>query len=689
MTAELSTLLRRGLAAHEGNRPDEAEKIYRRVLSLSPDNAEAEHLLATLLTRTGRHDEALELFESCLTRMGANPAARCNYAIALETSGQIERAIEEFRLAISYHGDFPTALYHLARLEKSRGNYGQTVDLLGRLLNLHQGHFDAFLLFGEALHALGQHEAALKSFDSAAETAGLDYEKINRTGEILLRLLYLQQAQILFQRALSIRPTHVASLINLAISLIHQGQLGKAMALLRTAKGLAPENPEIDGHLADIDIRAGDAAQGAAKLSELVEKYPARADFHARLLAALLYLPQFDGPEYLKQAKQWARSHLPPQTVTPKFANRRTNDRRLRIGWISTDFHDHPMSKRLMGLARHQNRNETELFLYAAVARPDDVTRQWQAIADGWREVYGQSPQQIAERIRKDRVDILVDLSGYAKNQPLEVFALRAAPVQATLYRASTGIAQMDYFFCHPEGLPSGVAENRICSETILRLPTTTIAYSPPADSAAVSPLPALLNAHVTFGYSGTLPRISDPVLHCWARIMNKVAGSKMIIHGDGLEDAYARKTFLDRARQAGLHPDRLELQGAIRNCDQAASVFTRIDIGLDPFPANNLETACDMLWHGVPFITLAGQTPPARAGLSLLCDVGLDALAAETQKGYVEKAVLMSKDIEALSTIRRTLRDRMLAAPLCNHRKIAAGFEDAYREMWKTWCAL
>ncbi len=173
MSADLKTLLRRGLSAHEGNRPDEAEKIYRRALSLSPGNPEVEHLLATLLTSLDRHREALELFDSCLPRLGANPAVRCNFAIALERAGQIEKAIDEFRQAISYHGDFPTALYHLARLEMPRGHIGQTVDLLGRLLGLKPDHFDGLLLFGEALHALGQEEAALTSLDRAAEAAGI------------------------------------------------------------------------------------------------------------------------------------------------------------------------------------------------------------------------------------------------------------------------------------------------------------------------------------------------------------------------------------------------------------------------------------------------------------------------------------------------------------------------------------
>lgn len=687
MTAELSTLLRRGLAAHEGNRLQEAEKIYRRVLDIAPNNREAEHLLATLLTRQGHHREALELFENCVSHMGANPAARCNYAIALEANGNIEHAIDEFRLALSYHGDFPTALFHLARLEKARGNYGQTIDLLGRMLNLHSGNFDAFLLFGEALNALGQYEAALMAFENAAEAAKLDADKINQVGAVLLRLGHLDAAQNLFSRALSIHADHVPSMVNMAASLIAAGKYQQANNVLEAARTHAPDMADIEGLFADILIRGGDTAHGVARLAALVEKNPARADFHARLLSALLYLPQFDGPEYLKQARQWARSHLPPQTSPPKFANTRSTDRRLRIGWISPDFRDHPLYARLMGLARNHDRNTVELFLYSAVTRHDDITRQWQIVADSWRDVAGQDAQRIAERIRKDKIDILVDLSGFTRDHPIEVFAHRPAPVQVTFYHASTGIGQIDHMFGHVDMTAAGAAENRICSETLHRLPHAAFAYTPPENSQATGPLPALLNGYLTFGFVGTLPRIGDTVLNSWARIMNKAANSRLIIQADGLHDAFVRQNFLDRARQAGIHIDRVTCQGITPDKIRNTAIYDQIDIGLDPFPANNITAGCDMLWHGVPFVTLAGTMPSARCGLGVLSDVGLDALAAETRNGYVQKAVLLGRDVDALSMIRRTLRDRVLKASMMNHRLIAADFEEAYRDIWRTWC--
>ncbi|WP_417815347.1 tetratricopeptide repeat protein [Thalassospira alkalitolerans] len=687
MSADLKTLLRRGLSAHEGNRPDEAEKIYRRALSLSPNNAEAEHLLATLLTGLDRHREALELFDNCLPRLGANPAVRCNFAIALERAGEIDKAIDEFRQAISYHGDFPTALYHLARLEMPRGHIGQTVDLLGRLLGLKPDHYEGLLLFGEALLSLGQEEAALTSLDRAADVAGITPDMICKVGQVLLRLGYPGMAQNLYQRALSIDPRHITALCGLGHALASQGDYAKAIAIQKTAHRLASDTVDIDLEIADIELRCGDIATAVAELSAVVEKHPTRADAHAALLAAIAKLPEMGGAEYLKQARQWARGHM-PTAPEPKFTNSKQFDKRLRIGWLSPFFCDHPSFALLSGVARHLDRNEVELFLYSATPRPDQRTRAWQVMADGWREVYGQSPLQIAERIRKDRIDILMDLTGPVPDQPITVFALRGAPVQVTISPLTTGISQMDYILVHHRAIPAKPAENKLFCENVQQLGSGPFAFNAGDDAAPLTLLPAALGEAMTFGCFDRLSNISDASLNCFARILNKVKGSRLVLQDDVLDDPFAKKTMLDRLRQAGLRNDRVKMVGLVANEDHA-NLYARIDIGLAPFPMTDIARYFDMIWHGIPFVTMAGDTPAARAGLCLLGDIGLDALAAETQKGYVEKAILLTQDIGALTTIRAGMRERMKNSKSMSAPAAAREIEEACRDMWKTWCAL
>ncbi|WP_430475023.1 tetratricopeptide repeat protein [Thalassospira lucentensis] len=686
MSDQLKTLLRRGLSAHEGNRPEEAEKIYRQILDISPANAEAEHLLATLLTSQGRNGEAIDLFESCLSSVGANPAARCNYAIALESSGQIEKAIDQFKQAISYHGDFPTALYHLARLEIPRGHLGQAVDLLGRLLGLKPDHFEGLLLFGNALHALGQEKAALMSLDHAAEAAGITPDMIYRVATAHLRLGYPGPAQGLYQRALSINAKFVPGLRGLGQSLAHQGQYTKAIALLKTARQLTKDTDDIDLVLADITLKCGDVLGTIEILKSVLKANPDNAMADALLLRSKAKLASGDGTEFAKRAKNWAKHHM-PIAAKPAFANTRQSDRRLRIGWISPFFCEHPSFKLLGSLARNLNRHEIELFLYSATPRPDDVTRSWQVMADGWREVFGQDPMQIADRIRKDKIDILIDLCGAHPTQPIEVFALHSAPVQASLSPTTTGMTQIDYLIGHKEVFSGKLANNKGLSEHPQKLELGPYLPGELDDTFPVSPLPAAFNDDIIrFGCIDKLANISDETLMCFARILNKITNSRIVIQDDVLEDSYAAKTFLDRTRQAGINRDRLDLAGTVAAEDRPA-LFAQIDIGLAPFPAICLENHFEMLWAGVPFVSLASDLPGSRLGLAVLADIGLGALCAHTEKGYVDKCIMLSTDLKALVSIRENMRDRIRNAKAFHPPAVAREFEESCREMWQNWC--
>ncbi|WP_033067437.1 tetratricopeptide repeat protein [Thalassospira australica] len=686
MSDQLKTLLRRGLTAHEGNRPQEAEKIYRAALDLSPGNAEVEHLLATLLTGLGRHGEALDLFESCLKSYAANPAVRCNYAIALESTGQIDKAIDQFKQAISYHGDFPTALYHLARLEIPRGHLGQAVDLLGRLLGLKPNHYEGLLLFGQALHDLGQEEAALMSLEHAAEAAGISPELICRVGISLLRLGYPKTAQDLFQRALSIDAKYVPGLRGLGQSLAHQGQYAKAIALLKTARRLTKDTDDIDMVLADITLKCGDLVATIETLEALLKTSPGNATADALLIRAKAKLASIEGTSHAKAAKEWAKHHL-PIAAKPEFANSRQADKRLRIGWLSPFFCEHPSYKILAALARHLNRHEIELFLYSATPRPDDVTRSWQVMADGWREVCGQDPMQIADRIRKDKVDILIDPCGAHPTQPIEVFALKAAPVQASLSAITTGIAEMDYLIGHKDVFSGSSVSNKMFSERPQPLAIGPYLPIELDDALPVAPLPAAVGTEIIrFGCIDRLANISNETLNCFARILNKVKNSRIVIQDDVLEDSYGAKVFLDRARQAGIKRDRLDLAGKVKTEDRAA-LYAQIDIGLAPFPAISLENYFEMLWFGIPFVSLANDRPGSRLGLALLGDIGLGALAAETEKGYVDKCVMLASDLKALASIRENMRERIRGSRAFHPPAVAAEFEEACREMWQNWC--
>lgn len=687
MTSDIGTQLRRALAAHEAGRLDDAERGYRQVLTQAPDTADAQHLLATLLVARQRIVEALPLFESCLASLGSNPAVRCNYGIALLAANEIDQARIQFETALKDHGDFPTALFHLARIERNRGHYGVACDLLGRLLQLHAGSFETFYLFGECLNALGQTDAAQKAFERCFELAGANPGRLNGLGELLVRLDLVGLARAVFDRLLSVMPDYVPALINDAVLRIRTMEIETAFQRLHKAAEIAPDRPEILGNLAHLHTEIGEAAEAVRLLERLVATHPDRPDFHAKLLFTQLYLPEFDGPRALEEARRFADAHAPADAPQP-FANIKNPDKRLRIGYLSPDFRTHPSRVFWFPTIRCHDRTAVEVFLYSAAANPDEMTRQWQVAADGWREVYGLSPATIAERIRADRIDILVDMgAGYTRDNPIDVFFHHPAPIQASAYIVSTGLAQMDAFFAHPEGLPDHLPEQSLYRERVVRLNISQMPFIPVETELPVAPLPAAKTGTVTFGAFSKLPKISAPTLEAWCEILSRVPDSRLIVKSTCLSDPFVQQRWRDRFAAKGIDPHRVEMIGQLPDAAHWR-LFERIDIALDSFPYSGAATNCEFLWYGIPYVTLVGRHHQARTGYCFLWNLGLEQLAAETVAGYVDKAVTLAGDLKGLAALRASLRQRMENSPLMDAQAVARDYEHAYRHLWQEYCA-
>ncbi len=286
--------------------------------------------------------------------------------------------------------------------------------------------------------------------------------------------------------------------------------------------------------------------------------------------------------------------------------------------------------------------------------------------------------------IRRDGIDILVDLSLHMAHNRLLVFARKPAPLQATWlgYCASTGLETIDYRLSDPY-LDPPETDLSVYSEQTLRLPETWWCYGCAGPTPEPSPPPSDRAGYVTFGCLNNFAKVSPGSLDLWAEILNAVPRSRMIIHSypgshlDGVRQRFAA---------SGVSADRLEFVAKLP-WTQYVQTYGRIDIALDPFPYGGGITTCDALWMGVPVVSLAGQTAVGRGGKSILSNLGLPELVARRPKQYVQTAVTLAQSPARLAELRRTMRHRMLTSPLMNARRFARNVENAYRQMWKQWC--
>jgi predicted O-linked N-acetylglucosamine transferase (SPINDLY family) len=311
-----------------------------------------------------------------------------------------------------------------------------------------------------------------------------------------------------------------------------------------------------------------------------------------------------------------------------------------------------------------------------------------QRLGHTWRDIVRLRDEDVAVQIRQDHVDILVDLTGHTANNRLQVFARKPAPVQVAYlgYPNTRGFTAMDYWLSDAHADPPGQTE-RFYVEEIVRLPHGFNCYRPPADSPDVGDLPARATGHITFASFNNAAKVNARVIALWARILNALPEAHLIMKARQLADSATKANFHRLFEQHGVTPERVEMISWVPSSTAHLALYNRIDIGLDCFPYNGHTTSCEALWMGVPVITLAGLTHAGRVGVSLLSQVGLGELIADTPEVYAELAVALARDLVRLETLRHSLRDRVTQSPLTNASIITRSFEAAYRQMWKKYC--
>jgi protein O-GlcNAc transferase len=410
---------------------------------------------------------------------------------------------------------------------------------------------------------------------------------------------------------------------------------------------------------------------------------------HQNFVFSMVYDPgcsaQTIFSEHLKLAKKFEGPLLPG--IIP-HTNDRTLDRRLRIGYVSPDFRRHSVAYFIEPVLSAHNKEHFEIFCYSIISPEDEVTARIRGYADHGNCLAEIDDGQAAELIRKDRIDILVDLAGHTHNSRPLIFARKPAPVQASWigYPATTGFSTIDYKIVDAHTDPPRLTE-RFYSEKLVRLPGCFLCFLPDSHSPEVGPLPALTAGEITFGSFNDFAKETEGVIELWSAILKRVPDSMLILKGITFGDGSIRNYAQQMFAKHGIKPERIELLPFSASFSSHMDLYNQIDIALDPFPYNGVTTTCEALWMGVPVITLEGNTHASRAGASLLSNIGLAGLIADKHDEYIDIAVKLASDLEQLKSLRMNLRERIASSPLTDAKRFTSGLEMCYREMWQTWC--
>ena len=638
----------------KARRPASPALSPRGTAPAAAEAADAGFAHALTLHRDGRTAEAEAGYRTVLAADPGHPNANNNLAIILRARGDWEEALSCYRQALARNAADPFVHSNHGCLLLDLGRGAEAEEALRTAIRLKPDYAEAHFNLANILRTLGDREAAKAAY-----------------GE-----------------ALRLKPDMSAALCNLGD--LHKGavELTRAVECFVAALKADPKSAEAWNNLGETLKEMGRIEEAITVFQKGLEAHPAHALMHSNLLLALHYTPAVPPETIFKAHVAWAQRHADPLLPAGRrHANPRDPERRLRVGYVSPDFCAHSVAFFAEPLIRAHDRGQFEVVCYHAAARSDMVTERLKGLAEGWRSLVGLDDSRAAALIEQDGIDILVDLTGHTANNRLTLFARKPAPVQVSWLGSpdTTGMRAIDWRFSDAIAEPPGEAD-RLSAERIVRLPNGFHSYRPPIDVAPPAEPPFRANDHVTFGSFNNTSKVTGEVVRVWSEILKRVPNSRLIVKSAQMGDEETRRRYLNTFVQFGIDAGRIELLARIDAADGHLRAYDRIDIGLDPFPYNGTTTTCEALWMGVPVVTVAGANHVARVGASLLTHCGLSELVAADEAGYVAIAVALAGDLERMGRLRRTMRDRLNAAPLTDYTGFARGVEAAYRAMWQDW---
>ena len=712
-----------GMVFHKRGELDEAIYSYHKALQLNPTFAHAHHNLGVAFAGKGLRNEAITFFQKALQFDPRNSDACFHMGILLKEKGKLDEAITFFQKALQINPNLASAYHCLGLIFGETRHFDKAVTNLKRAIELNPNHADdysnlgnvlreqgrldeAMIYLRKAIHLDANHANAYNNLGTVLKEKGRSDEAINlfqkalqlnpefsdayyNLGTVLLEGNNLDGAITCFRKAINLNPRFLDAYNNLGNTKFKQGELQEAFDIFRQALQINPNHALVLNNLGNVlkdqgkVYEAGEYCKRAFEIkSDFIEAY-------SNYLLFMNYDSHNDAQTIFSEHVRLGKQVGEPLTAhTASYSNNCSTDRKLKIGYVSPDFRQHSVAYFIEPVMKEHNPEYLDVFCYSNSIIQDEVTERIKQYTDHWRDITRMSDESVSRLIHEDKIDILVDLTGHTGNNRMLLFARKPAPVQVTWigYPATTGLSAIDYKIVDTYTDPPGVTDH-FYTEELIRMPESFLCYLPLINYPEITDLPAISAGHICFGSFNNFSKVSSETAELWTRILQSVPNARLLLKAKCFSDEQTRRYAKEMFSMGNIDGDRVELLPWEPSTHPHLALYSRIDIALDTFPYHGTTTTCEALWMGVPVITLAGNTHASRVGVSLLSNVGLPDLIAQTPEEYVAKAVDLARDLEKLQSLRKSLRDLMSRSPLTDAKKFTHHLEEAYRRMWRTWC--
>jgi protein O-GlcNAc transferase len=665
----------------------EAVESYRRAIGIAPDFFAAHDSLGKMFRMQNNLVEAEASHREAIRLRPRSAMSHFNLGVVLQARGQIDSARDSYQQALGLDPTFAEVHFNLACIFQEQRSFSAAATAYQEALRLKPDYLDALNNYGVLAQDMGDLDGAGKCFERIVRLRP-DWAMGHYNLANVHKLRRMRREAIAcYLETVRLAPTYAAAYHNLAICHSEMDQADPAITYCQKGLEHEPNSAALCDSMGFALHTQGRGEEAIAWYRKAVALAPDDARRHANLLYALNYVPPIDPAALFSEHLVWARRHAEPLTaLAAPHTNDRAPDRRLRIGYVSAHFRRHAVNYFTQPILTAHDHARFEIFCYSDVLAVDDVTAHLQSLVDQWRDVGPKSDEELAQLVRDDRIDILVDLAGHIGGSRLLVFARKPAPIQVTYigYQNTTGMSAMDYRLTDERADPPGKTDP-FYTEQLIRLPRSFFCYRPSDDSPPITSLPARAAGRVTFGCFNTFKKTTPQVIAAWLQILSRVDDSQLLILATG--GGYVERHLHELAQRQRIDPRRIKFFDRRANRDYQ-ELLQQADIALDPFPFNGHTTTCDLIWMGVPVVMLEGETYASRFGGSVLANVGLEDLIAGTVEQYVEIAVKLAGDLERLERLRTELRQRMADSALLDFEGFTRNLELSYRQMWLKWCA-
>lgn len=628
---------------------DPAEAVYKAILGKDSQFIDALNNYAVLLIEQERNEEALPILQRVMELNPENYMAACNLGLVYENLGRFPEAIASYKQSHSICKTYPASLFNLGNVYLKQGDRTAALNLFKQVVDQFPDYYYAHNALGKIYFEDKHFEEAERIFKQSVEIEPLDnYAAYSTLGLLYRTLQRFDDSEAMVRKSIEANPTAADPHNTLGWVLSDSARYAEAEQVFRD--GLAKE--------------------------------PSDRNIHSNLLMLLTYSRELRHKELYEAHLQYGRQHrvkdidqLPPLEVQLKPY------KKLRIGYISPDFRRHVVRNFIQPIIQHHNRDKVEVFCYANVEKPDDITEIIFNYTDHWLNIWNMDPLSVAKRIREDKIDVLIELAGHSAQNRLDVCSYKPAPVQVSYlgYITTTGVPEFDYRITDWIMNPADTQE--LYSEELYRLDrcykTYEAAPHEPPVNLSVSPA-----GKVIFGSLHRISKLSPRTVELWSRVLQALPESKLMLARHELHFKENQALMIRLFGEHGIAADRLILDDT-HPYETHMEIYGKIDIGLDPVPVVGGATTSEALWMGVPVITLQGEAFRERISSTLLDAMGLNELIATSPDDFVAKAVAFANDYHKRLALRSTMRDRFLKSPLGDSKGLATALEDAYLDMW------